>query len=300
MSSCRIVFCGCVEFSRHCLEQAIRHGADIVAVLTRPRAHEEFNSDHADLEPVARSHGIPIHLITSLNSDESRDLLRTYSPDLIFVWGWSELVDAAVLGIPTRGVIGVHPALLPANRGRHPLIWAVQLGLKRTGLTFFWMDRSADGGDIVAQVEILLSAHETAASLYARIKECASKLIPQLLQQLASGSASRIPQDGTKASRWRRRSKDDGRVDFRMSGTAIDRLVRALGPPYPGAHVALPGRDVKIWRVTVAPVSEAYENAEFGRVLRVDGRKVLVRADDAIVTLVDHEFDPLPTPGSYL
>ena len=30
------------------------------------------------------------------------------------------------------GVVGFHPALLPNNRGRHPLIWAKALGLDKS------------------------------------------------------------------------------------------------------------------------------------------------------------------------
>ena len=300
MSSCRIVFCGSVDFSRHCLEVVLAHGGDVVAVLTRRRADDEFNADHADLAPVATSHGIPVHFIDSINAVDAIDTLRRYAPDLLFVWGWSEIARDTVLAVPSRGAIGVHPTLLPANRGRHPLIWTLQLGLRKTGLTFFWMDRGADSGDILAQSEMALTENETARSLYERIERSASCLVPTFLPQLIAGTAPRIPQHRSSATSWRRRSREDGRVDFRMSSGAIERLVRALGPPYPGAHVSLAGRDVKVWRVRVAPLPGAYENAEFGRVLGVDGRHVLVRADDALVTLVDHEFDPLPAPGSYL
>ncbi len=34
------------------------------------------------------------------------------------------------------GVIGCHDTMLPQNRGRHPIIWALALGLKETGQTF--------------------------------------------------------------------------------------------------------------------------------------------------------------------
>ena len=49
------------------------------------------------------------------------------------------------------GILGYHPSLLPFNRGRHPIIWALALGLKETGSTFFFMDENADTGDIVSQ-----------------------------------------------------------------------------------------------------------------------------------------------------
>lgn len=278
----------------------VRHGGDVAAVVTRRRAVSEFNSDHVDMAPCADAAGVPVEYVDSINAPEAVERIRGFRPDVLCVFGWSELLKDEVLAIPAMGTIGAHPALLPQNRGRHPLIWAVQLGLPASGLTFFWMDRRADSGDILAQADFPLQPDETATSLYARIKEAASQLIPQFLPCLADGTAPRVPQERARATYWRRRSRDDGRIDFRMSGNAIDRLVRALAPPYPGAHVSLPGRDVTIWRVRVMPLPETLRNAEFGRVLAVDGREVHVRADDAIVALVEHELDPLPVPGTYL
>ena len=47
--------------------------------------------------------------------------------------------------------MGYHPAELPYNRGRHPIIWALALGLKSTASTFFYMKEGADDGDIISQ-----------------------------------------------------------------------------------------------------------------------------------------------------
>lgn len=72
------------------------------------------------------------------------------------------------------GVIGFHPAALPNNRGRHPIIWALALGLNETASTFFKMDEGADTGDIVSQVKIPICESDYAADLYENIM-CAAK-----------------------------------------------------------------------------------------------------------------------------
>ena len=43
------------------------------------------------------------------------------------------------------------PVGAAANRGRHPLIWALALGLTETGSTYFLMDARADAGPILSQ-----------------------------------------------------------------------------------------------------------------------------------------------------
>ena len=48
----------------------------------------------------------------------------------------SNLIKKELLNLTPLGVIGFHPSLLPQNKGRHPLIWAKALGLKKSGTTF--------------------------------------------------------------------------------------------------------------------------------------------------------------------
>ena len=40
------------------------------------------------------------------------------------------MIKKNILKIPSIGSIGYHPAKLPMNRGRHPIIWSLVLGLK--------------------------------------------------------------------------------------------------------------------------------------------------------------------------
>ena len=63
-----------------------------------------------------------------------------------------------ILDLAPLGIIGFHPAALPRNRGRHPIVWALVLGLEETASTFFFMDKGADTGDILSQEKIKTDA----------------------------------------------------------------------------------------------------------------------------------------------
>lgn len=71
--------------------------------------------------------------------------IKALSPDILLCFGWSSLLKEELLRIAPMGVLGYHPAELPYNKGRHPLIWAKVLGLEETASTFFFMDQTADG-----------------------------------------------------------------------------------------------------------------------------------------------------------
>ena len=64
------------------------------------------------------------------------------------------------------GVLGYHPTKLPANRGRHPLIWSLVLGLKQSASTFFFLDQDADSGDIISQKDFEILNTDDALALY--------------------------------------------------------------------------------------------------------------------------------------
>ena len=84
---------------------------------------------------------------------------------MIFVLGLSQIIPGSILEIPTIGCIGSHPALLPENRGRHPIIWAIANGLKKSEITLFWIDEGIDSGDIWAQKELEISTESDAATV---------------------------------------------------------------------------------------------------------------------------------------
>jgi len=96
-----------------------------------------FHSDYADLSQIASENNLSYHFIKSINAPKTVELIKSLEPDLLLVFGWSQIVSKEVLGLPRFGCIGTHLALLSRNRGRHPIVWALVEGLKATGVTFF-------------------------------------------------------------------------------------------------------------------------------------------------------------------
>ena len=149
----RIVIIGCVDFSAAMLGMLLDHPeAEIVGLVTRNES--SANADFHDLQPFARQAGCPVFLSTGKDQQTMAAWLRERQADVIYCLGWSLLLTAEVLAIPPLGVVGYHPAALPQNRGRHPIIWALALGLEQTASSFFLMDEGADSGDILSQTPV--------------------------------------------------------------------------------------------------------------------------------------------------
>jgi methionyl-tRNA formyltransferase len=278
----RIIFIGTVEFSQRALERLLAMNAGVVGVCTLQES--KFNADYVDLSATCKAHGIPWIYAEDINSAETLGWIQDKSPDVVFCFGWSRLLKQNLLGLAPLGVVGYHPAALPANRGRHPLIWPLVLGLEKTASTFFFMDAGADSGDIISQREIIINDDDDARSLYDKVINCALDQIEEFVPQLATGTYQRHKQNPQHANTWRKRGSADGKIDWRMSAYSIHNLVRGLARPYVGAHFIVDGQEIKVWKAVV--VGDTPKNIEPGKVLMLkDSSPVVKCGEDAICLL---------------
>lgn len=287
----KIVFVGAVDFSRHCLQQVLDCDGNVVAVLTLAREDAGFHSDCANLSDVAMQHGVTVHRIKKINDPKSIELIRSLKPDVIFVFGWSQLISKRILDIPPLGCIGTHPALLPRNRGRHPIVWALVEGLIESGLTFFYVDEGTDSGDILWQKSFPITLEDDAGSLYEKIKVLASEAIREFLPQLERGTARRIPQDHSQATYWRKRSEKDGEIHWIGSTMKIYNLIRALARPYVGAHTYINNQKMLIWRARIPqkPLPPVAMDVQPGIIFARIDVGFDVRTGDGYLTVLEYE-----------
>jgi methionyl-tRNA formyltransferase len=194
------------------------------------------------------------------------------------------------------GVVGFHPALLPNNRGRHPLIWAKVLGLSKTGSTYFFMDEGADTGDILEQKYFEISCDDDINDVYNNMTKVALKQIEIFYPKLVNGTYDKIKQID-EGNTWRKRNKLDGLIDFRMTTTSIVNLIRALTKPFPGAHCELDGSEYKVWKCE--PGSFTLNYIEPGKILAITNNIIEIKTGDGSIRLIEHELPNL-TKGEYL
>ncbi len=292
----KIVFIGTVEFSKKALQKLVNIDAELVGVCTKEKS--SFNSDFADLTPICKENKIPVNFVEDINSKESINWIKDLNPDIIFCFGWSSLIKNELLSLAPMGVVGYHPAKLPQNRGRHPIIWALALGLKRSASSFFFMDDKADSGDIISQKEFEILDSDDAKTLYDKIIQLALIQIEDFVPQLKDNTYTRIKQDQALSNVWRKRNKADGKIDFRMSSKAIYNLVRALTKPYVGAHLEYKEKDISIWKVKIIENNDI--NIESGKVIESSKEKLIIKTYDAAIEILEHEFKEVPKVGEYL
>ncbi len=292
----KIFFIGTIEFSKKALEKLIELNAQVVGVCTKEKS--EFNSDFADLSPLCEKNKIPYKYVDNVNSKNNCNWIKSLNPDIIFCFGWSNLLKKNILTLAPMGVLGFHPSELPKNRGRHPLIWALALGLKKSASTFFFMDEGIDSGEILSKKSFDILNNDDAQVLYDKFVDIALTQIEEFLPQLEKKSYRTIKQNDEASNIWRKRNKTDGQIDFRMGSQAIYNLVRALTKPYVGAYINYKEKEITVWKVEI--IENKKNNIESGKVLDVNENKILVKTYDGAIKITHHEFKKLPNIGEYL
>ena len=292
----RAVVVGAVGSTEVVLEAfAQAQGWEVALVVTLPLELSSRHSDFVDLGPQAETLGAEVLRTGKTNDPQTLDAIREARPDYIFVVGWSQLCGSELLAIRPGKVIGYHPAALPRLRGRAALPWTILLDEKITAGSLFWMEEGTDDGDILAQSYFHLAPDETAAQLYEKHMVALREMLEQSLPLLADGNEPRRVQDERYATWAAKRTARDGLIDWNADAAAIDRLVRAVGRPYPGAFTNVGGDRLVIW--SSEPVlGGRLHHAAPGQIVERDGDRLTVQTGSGLLRILEWECDSVKPP----
>jgi methionyl-tRNA formyltransferase len=274
-----VVFVTHNELGKACLEELHSAGATIDAVYTRPQ--RDHISDQIELSAFTEKRDITLHEVDSVNDDSVEAQIRSYDPDILFVIGWSQLVEEAILDIPSLAALGMHPAPLPRGRGRAPIAWTLIKGLSETSLSMFHLVEEADAGDIVGQELISVSIHDDAASLFEKVVTAGRQLIRNHYTEFERGKVPRREQEESEATWWPRRRPRHGLVDWTRPPMAVYNWIRGQTDPYPGAFSYIGKQKVTFWDANPPTNDSAFVRP--GEIVYVEDDAIGIGAWEGIV-----------------
>ena len=196
------------------------------------------------------------------------------------------IVKKKFLKIAPKGVIGYHPSDLPKNRGRHPIIWSLILGLKNIGSCFFYMDSKADSGRIISKKMIKIQKNYDSNIIYKKLIILGKKQIREIMFKIKNNKLKSFPQNNSQSNSWRKRSEIDGKIDWRMSADSINNLVKALTKPYPGAYFLLKKKKITVWKSEV--INLKTKNFEPGKILEFKKNLIIKCGNKALKLITFH------------
>jgi len=165
------------------------HGRDQVEVVavasSKPGVKALDRADSAGIESaVFDAAGYPSRV------DRDRAMaawLQKRGAELVVLAGFMELLDAAFLGAFPGRVINVHPALLPAFPGAHPVEDQIAYGVKVGGVTVHFVDDGVDTGPIILQQAVPLPYTRSKEDVLTVLHEAEHELLPRAIRLISRG-----------------------------------------------------------------------------------------------------------------
>lgn len=254
------------------LRRIVDAGYEVTYLINLDPSHRDGIADYMDLEPAAKELGIELlrpHTY-HMKDDVTRELIQGRGIDLLIVIGWQRLIPPWFLQDLTIGAFGMHGSSepLPRGRGRSPMNWSIIEGRDRFITCLFRYDEGVDSGKIVACQRFDIRPWDTIRSLQHKNQVAQTQLLLGHLPDLLTGDASlRDQRTDLEPTYYPKRVPADGVIDWRDTVNRIDRLVRAVTSPYPGAFTWDGDTQVMIWAGKPFDTQIRYPDAAPGEIV---------------------------------
>lgn len=248
----KVVFMGSPDFAIPALRQ-LAERYPVIGVVTQPDrpAGRGRILTPPPVKPIALELGLEVIQPRRLREPDAMEKLFAWSPDLIVVAAFGQILRKEVLELPRYGCINVHGSLLPRWRGAAPIQAAILAGDTETGITIMRMDAGIDTGDILSQQSLPINFEDTSLTLSNKLAELGGKLLIETLPDYFNGKITPHPQTPELATYAGLIKKEAGQLDFTQPAAVLARQVRAYNP-WPGAYTLWQDQTLKIHKAHAA------------------------------------------------
>lgn len=239
---------GTPDFSVPVLDQLVKDGYDVCAVVTqpdRPKGRKRIITP-PPVKEAALKHQIPVYQPEKLRDSAELQQLLALQPDLIVTAAYGQILPLVLLEAPKLGCINVHASLLPQYRGGAPIHKAIIDGKKETGVTIMYMVEKLDAGDILTQVVVPIEEEDNVGSLHDKLSMAGAALLSDTIPKLLEQSIEPKQQEESLVTYAWNITREEEKIDWSKDGEAIYNQIRGLHP-WPVAFTILEGKPLKVW-----------------------------------------------------
>lgn len=234
----RIVYMGTPDFAVESLKQLVENGYNIVGVVTMPDkpAGRGHKIQFSPVKQYALEQGLSLLQPERLKDEAFLNDLRAWNADLQIVVAFRMLPEV-VWNMPRLGTFNLHASLLPQYRGAAPINRAIMNGDTETGVTTFFLTHEIDTGKIIMQQHLPILPEDNAGSIHDKLMCLGATMVCETVDAIIAEHISCIEQESIITEELRpapKIFKEDCRIDWTKSATAIHNHIRGLSP-YPAA-----------------------------------------------------------------
>ena len=179
---------------------------------------DTFDSKKNLVQPVEKTwaieNNIPVIQPKKLDQ-ETIARLKEANADVFVVASYGKILPQALLALPKRGVVNLHPSLLPELRGPSPIRSAILNDMRETGVSIMLLDEAMDHGPILANKLVDITPWPIPGrNLDSLLSKEGAELLALTLPKWIKGEIEPKEQDHTKATYCKEFTKSDGEIDL--------------------------------------------------------------------------------------
>src|SRR3990167_4723652 len=236
------------------LKMLLESGYEVKAVVSSFSEGTSRNKQPLEIAGVAAKSKIP--LLLPIKLDFVKDDMIKYGAEVAVLVAFGRIIPSAIIDIFPKGIINIHPSLLPKYRGPTPVETAILDGASETGVSLMRLVAEMDAGPVYAQKRLSLTTSETKQEIADKLLACGRDLLKEHLPAILEGWLTPKPQNESDATYTKLIKKEDGKVDFGQPAEVIERQVWAFAG-WPKSQAKIHGQDVIITKTRVAKDEKA-------------------------------------------
>lgn len=279
-----ISFFGTPDFAVPVLKKIIDSKHKIILVVTQPDkpVGRKQVLTPPPVKKLAMQHNLKIYQPEKISSPDFISEYKRYNIDIGIVVAFGQIIPDEIIYHPAFHTINIHASLLPKYRGASPINWAIINGDKETGITYQFIEKKLDAGDIIYQEKIKIEDTDDAITLFNKLSCLSAETVLKVLDLIETKQYQRIKQDETKASYVKVLKKEDGKINFYDDAEKIRNKIRGL-LPWPIAYCFFENKLLKIFKAEVVRVNSGIP----GQIIDiVKGKGFIIKTGvDAILVL---------------
>ncbi len=200
----------------------------------------------------AQQHNLPLYTPEALTSS-----FIAYLPSATFgfLFAYGKLIPPNLINFFPKGIINLHPSLLPKYRGPSPVRTAIMECQEETGYSLMLLEEKLDSGPILYQEQVLISPTDNWQTLTKKIINHSLSNLIHIINNYLNKRITPLPQDHSQASYTQKINHQKAFLKAELAPHQAECFIRAMAPS-PLAHITVrikgEDKELKIHRAKVS------------------------------------------------
>lgn len=253
-------FWGNTDFSAIVLEELIsnKFNPNIVITFSPKTFGRKKILQSNPVEILANKHKIPVIYVDKTVDINFEEQIKQLKSEIGIVASFGKIISKKILKTFQKGLINIHPSLLPKYRGPTPIQTALINNETETGVSLFIIDEYMDHGPIIGQMQSTIEIEDNFLTLSKKLAILGAKLTISILPKYLNQEITIKPQEESLATYTKKYFFENCKINWNDPTTKIYNFIRALSYE-PGTYTNFYKND-QLYLLKIIDVKPILEN----------------------------------------